>query len=236
MSTSFESDRQSEAAAPRRPPVRLSLAPEMAPGRLHGAWWPRSRDLRVELPFLLAGLPDDLGPARRVVHSGSDWATVPPVAHVDGQTVEVVASPDRDAGTITVNLRTHDLVLLVVPPDASAADAAKAMARASAPAQQTWDDGGPSWWSPHPVAPSYRLREGRRDAPRPSNGRATGSVPIEFLHEGHVYTGRGAGGRMWRISPELTGWRLEFRDAGDTFATNAGVHPSVASAIAEACR
>ena len=236
MSTSFESDHPSEVAEPRRPPVRLSLAPEVAPGRLHGAWWPRSRDLGVELPFLLAGLPDDLGPARRVVYSGSDWARVPPLAEVGGQVVEIVASPDRDAGTVTVSLRTHDLVLLVVPPDASAADAAKAMARAAAPADQTWDDGGPSWWSPHPVAPSYRLRGGRRDAPRRSNGRANGPTPIEFLHEGNSYTGRGTGGRMWRISPELTGWRLEFRDAGDIVATNAGVHQSVESAIAEACR
>jgi hypothetical protein len=235
MATSFESDRPSGAAEPRRPPVRLVLAPEVAPGRLHGAWWPRSRDLGVELPFLLADLPVDLGPARRVVHSGSDWARVPSAVEVGGQIVEVAASPDRDAGTITVSLRTHDLVLLVVPPDSSAADAANAMAHASEPVHETWDDGGPSWWSPHPVAPSYRLRGRRRDAPMPSNG-STGSTRIEFHHEGNTYTGRGAGGRMWRISPELTGWRLEFRDAGDIVATNAGVHRSVEAAIAEACR
>jgi hypothetical protein len=234
MATSFESDRPSGEAEPRRPPVRLVLAPEVAPGRLHGAWWPRSRDLGVELPFLLTGLPCDLGPAHRVVHSGSDWARVPPAAEVDGQVVEVAASPDRDAGTITVSLRTHDLVLLVVPPDTSASDAAKAMARASATVQETWNDGGPSWWSPHPVAPSYR-RGGRRNAPRASNGHA-GPTRIEFLHEGNAYTGLGSGGRMWRISPELTGWRLEFRDAGDLVATNAGVHRSVDAAIGEACR
>jgi hypothetical protein len=238
MPTSYESDRPSEETASRRPPVRLSLSPEVAPGRFHGAWWPRSRDLRVELPILLAGLPDDHGPARSVVHSGSDWARVPQATEVGGQVVEVTASSDRDAGTITVTVSTHDLVLLVVPPDASAADAAKAMERASAPVHQTWDDGGPSWWSPHPVAPSYRLRHrgSRQAAPRAANGREAGPSTIEFLHEGNDYTGCGSSGRVWRISPELTGWRLEFRDTGDLVATNAGVHRSVEAAMTEARR
>jgi hypothetical protein len=204
MSTSFQSDRPSEAAAPRRPPVRLSLAHERAPGPLQGAWWPRSRDLGVELRFLLGGLPEDLGPALRVAHCRSDWARVPLTVQVDGQAVEVVPSPGGETGTVTVSLRAHDLVLLVVPPGASAATAAKAMARISAPAEQKRDD--------------------------------RGSTPIEFVHEHGVYTGRGAGGRAWRISRELTGWRLEFRDSGDAVATNAGVHQSVESAIAEARR
>lgn len=44
------------------------------------------------------------------------------------------------------------------------------------------------------------------------------------------------GGRVWRISRTVTGWRLEFRDHGDVGATFAGVHASVAAAQAEAGR
>lgn len=65
---------------------------------------------------------------------------------------------------------------------------------------------------------------------------SAGLVVIAFDQEGDAYIGSGAGGRSWRITEERTGWRLEFRDVGDLTATNAGVHPSLRAAIAEAGR
>lgn len=59
---------------------------------------------------------------------------------------------------------------------------------------------------------------------------------IEFVEDGGTYTGTGKGGRKWVISRAFTGWRMEFRDNGDTVATYAGVHPSVEAAQAEAAR
>ena len=59
---------------------------------------------------------------------------------------------------------------------------------------------------------------------------------IEFVENQGTYTGTGEGGRRWKISRVFTGWRLEFRDAGDMTATYAGVHRSVAAAQIEAAR
>lgn len=59
------------------------------------------------------------------------------------------------------------------------------------------------------------------------------NVSIDFHEEDGVYTGSG-NGRRWRITRAFTGWRLEFIDPGDTAATYAGLHASVAAAQAEA--
>jgi hypothetical protein len=61
-------------------------------------------------------------------------------------------------------------------------------------------------------------------------------VTIDFLENNGAYTGTGKGGRQWRITRALTGWRMEFRDPGDTVATYAGVHVSVKAAQAHAAR
>jgi len=61
-------------------------------------------------------------------------------------------------------------------------------------------------------------------------------VVMEFVEDEGIYTGASRGGRRWRISRVLTGWRLEFRDYGDTAATFAGVHGSVEAAQVEAGR
>lgn len=60
--------------------------------------------------------------------------------------------------------------------------------------------------------------------------------PIDFTEENGVYTGVGDGGRTWTIARSLTGWRLEFRDKGDTTRTNAGNHHTLEAAQAEAGR
>jgi hypothetical protein len=52
---------------------------------------------------------------------------------------------------------------------------------------------------------------------------------IDFVDDQGAYTGTGEGGRRWKISGVSTGWRLEFRAAGDVTATYAGVHRSAAA-------
>lgn len=64
---------------------------------------------------------------------------------------------------------------------------------------------------------------------------AGASAPHFHQHEGSYY-GKGKGGRNWRITETLTGWRLEFRDPGDSAATYAGTHATVALAEREAQR
>lgn len=59
---------------------------------------------------------------------------------------------------------------------------------------------------------------------------------VEFVEKDRAYTGSEPGGRAWRITRSLTGWRLEFRDDGDVAATFAGVHASLPAAKAEANR
>lgn len=68
---------------------------------------------------------------------------------------------------------------------------------------------------------------------RPGKGLG---VDIEFTEERGGFTGTGKDGREWRITRTVTGWRLEFRDHGDTVATYAGVHASLSAARTEACR
>lgn len=106
-----------------------------------------------------------------------------------------------------------------------------------ASSSEQWEDHGSPWWSPDPVAPSQRGRQrggGRRSTSRAAAAQA--GTPVTFTDDGGIYTGRSAGGRAWRITEVLTGWRLEFRDAGDGVATFAGIHHSVDAAIAEANR
>jgi hypothetical protein len=61
-------------------------------------------------------------------------------------------------------------------------------------------------------------------------------VPISFQQDKSSYVGTGAGGREWRVTPTLTGWRLQFRDTGDSTATNAGVFADIEAAKTEANR
>jgi hypothetical protein len=59
---------------------------------------------------------------------------------------------------------------------------------------------------------------------------------IDFHKYDGTYSGLGLHARIWRITPTLTGWRLEFRDPGDKAPTNAGVHRRLAVAQREAFR
>jgi hypothetical protein len=61
-------------------------------------------------------------------------------------------------------------------------------------------------------------------------------VDVQFSEQDGVYTGTGGTGRHWTVSRVFAGWRLEFRDEGDTATTYAGVHRTLQAAQAEAAR
>lgn len=257
--TSHDVDHQSRDVP--RGPLRLTLSPDLTRGRLHGGWWPRTRDLHTELRDLAAGLPAALGPVVRAVYSPADWDGPPREVATDGSPIKLGVLAGQGDHLVILTTTTRNLTLLVVPADLPEDHARQAMHLAASPENQApardilemplstadqnqpaeqWQDQGPSWWAPHPVPPSHRARgasslagrsRGRRRAEEPQQ-----QAPIEFKEKSGVYTGRSEDGRTWRITEERTGWRLEFRDAGDAVATNAGVHRTVEAAMAEARR
>ena len=117
----------------RPPGLRLQLDPTMAgTGAVDGGWWPRSRDPEAELPGLIAGLDASLGPITRLALNLDAWDTAPRRVAVDGRRVHVGWFRHMDAHTIGVSRASQDRVLLlVVPPQASTAAAAIAMAMAA---------------------------------------------------------------------------------------------------------
>jgi hypothetical protein len=72
--------------------------------------------------------------------------------------------------------------------------------------------------------------------PSKRDHRQSTTTHIEFRNDQGTYSGTGTHGRQWRITPAFTGWRLEFWDPGDSRATYAGTHPSIALAQEEAGR
>lgn len=62
------------------------------------------------------------------------------------------------------------------------------------------------------------------------------ATTIDFRDDQGGVSGEGRQGRRWHILEERTGWRLSFRDPGDTRATNAGVFGSLVAAQREADR
>ncbi|GAB7184974.1 DUF5994 family protein [Kitasatospora sp. Ki12] len=129
-------DRATTPTAPD-PTARLSLAPRgVRPGRLDGAWWPRSRDLLLELPALAADIDEQWGRITRITVNPAQWPVIPPRIPVAGHTVHAGwFSAEQDEHTIAVfSYAPRRLNLLVVPPETDAVGAARLMAEASSPA------------------------------------------------------------------------------------------------------
>lgn len=127
--------------APDRPPrpLRLMLKPEIGPmvastGHVDGAWWPRSRDLVLELPVLAKALAAWLGRVERVSYSLSVWAATVRRIRVDGAPVRLAGYRLQDPDTVEVLGHTHRITLLVVPPEATEVAGHQAMALAADPA------------------------------------------------------------------------------------------------------
>ncbi|WP_156178821.1 DUF5994 family protein [Saccharothrix sp. ST-888] len=127
------------ATTPRAPEsaVRLSLAPGgIRAGRLDGAWWPRSRDLLLELPSLVAELDKRWGRVTRITVNPAQWPAIPRRVPVAGHTVHVGwFTTEQDQHVIMVfSYAPLQLELLVVPPSTDAVDGARLMSEAADPA------------------------------------------------------------------------------------------------------
>ena len=120
------------------PALRLRLDPTLARGgSLDGGWWPRSTDPEAELPDLIRGLESSLGVITRVALNLDAWDSAPRRVVVDGRRVHVGWFRAMNADTIGVTSASRDrFVLLVVPPQATTAAAATAMAMAADPANR----------------------------------------------------------------------------------------------------
>ncbi|MEU2621616.1 DUF5994 family protein [Streptomyces sp. NPDC007157] len=122
-----------QPALPAHPVLRLHLAPHGdLPRPIDGAWWPRSYDLLVELPRLLAGLPRDWGQITSATVNGAVWSATPGRILVSNQVVRLRRSLAANAPHTVVLLAPGrgrwDLV--VVPPD-TAEDAAESLMAAA---------------------------------------------------------------------------------------------------------
>lgn len=113
---------------------RIELATPSRRRPLDGAWWPRSRDLAVELAGLVAGLPSETGRVVRAVYSPPDWDAPPRRVPLTTGYLKVGCFPRDD--THLIDLRMLDgsvLRLLVVPPGAVPEQARSALAAAARP-------------------------------------------------------------------------------------------------------
>lgn len=118
-----------QAVRPGTALLRLETTGDRA-GVLDGAWWPRSRDITVELPKLITALTEHLGPVQRIGLDASAWEDLPTRLTVGDHVVHIDASPVGD-DTAMITRGERDLFsLLVVPPHATPDAARAAMARA----------------------------------------------------------------------------------------------------------
>jgi hypothetical protein len=120
-STSAEPAAESDA--------RLSLDPAL-PGQLgiSGGWWPRSRDAGAELPAMLTELSAQAGRVRRVALQLDAFSDIPHLIMINGRPVHVAWFRSMDPMTINMTMAARDnLTLLVIPPGASADNAAEAL-------------------------------------------------------------------------------------------------------------
>ncbi|RPE42191.1 hypothetical protein EDD90_5299 [Streptomyces sp. Ag109_O5-1] len=119
---------------PSHPALRLRLAPRSDLTRsIDGAWWPRSYDLLVELPRLLAGLPREWGDITSVTVSGAVWSAAPGRILVSNQVVRLrralAANAPHTVVLVAPGRGRWDLV--VVPPDTTETAAEPLMAAAA---------------------------------------------------------------------------------------------------------
>jgi uncharacterized protein DUF5994 len=127
--TTFQPSADATAASDHRKPLRLKLKPKTATavGQVDGAWWPRSRDLVVELGALLPVLAVRLGRIERVTHHLGDWDAPVRKIVIDGSVVRIGGFRSQPAGTLDVLAELHRVTLLVLPPATSPEQAHRVM-------------------------------------------------------------------------------------------------------------
>jgi hypothetical protein len=111
--------------------VRVSLRSDAGSGEqaFDGAWFPRSRDLAVELPELVAALDKRGLHIERFTYPLDAWSPAPRKVVVGGRVVRTGGFRSMDAGVVCLTwaggLRRADL--LVVPPETDVITGARAL-------------------------------------------------------------------------------------------------------------
>jgi hypothetical protein len=148
------------ADAVERLPLRLQLHPTMGVGATDGTWWPRSRDLDLELSDLVDTFPIALGEVHRAVYSRPDWDTAPRRVRVARGLIKVGSYPREDNHQVWLWMSTRTMIrLAVVAPEGSPTGPAGAATpdrplvpdgvdEAETDARSHWDDDGGSWRAP----------------------------------------------------------------------------------------
>lgn len=116
-------------------PSRLRLKPATPmTGFVDGGWWPRSRELAMELPALAIALAERLGPLRRVAFSMASWDDTPRRVQVGDCLVRLEGFRTQDENTVYVMGADQTRIsLLVVPATASDTAGARALESAAYP-------------------------------------------------------------------------------------------------------
>jgi Family of unknown function (DUF5994) len=114
------------------PELRILLDSTLSRGTLDGAWWPRSKNPVVELPALINGLAEQVGPITRVALNVTAWDSNPKRIVVGGRTVRLGWFTVLDPDTVSLTRsRGEHIDLLVVPPESGSFFAVTAMAMAA---------------------------------------------------------------------------------------------------------
>ncbi|GAA4987278.1 DUF5994 family protein [Yinghuangia aomiensis] len=112
-----------------RPRLRMEHTLDRT-GTVDGAWWPRTSNLRAELPGLVTTLAAILGPVVAVGVDTAAWTDIPARITVDGHIVRIIPYAVGDSTMTVVRGRMDHFLLLVLPPPTSTAGAGTAMALA----------------------------------------------------------------------------------------------------------
>lgn len=116
--------------------LRLSLKPRTSvSGRLDGAWWPRSRDLAVELPALVTELDRVWGRITRVTVHEDNWPGLPAKVAVGGHVVRLGwFGAEQETGDLCLfSYKVGRWDLLVIPPECDPVRAARLLGSAADP-------------------------------------------------------------------------------------------------------
>lgn len=98
-------------------------------GYIDAAWWPRSRDLAVELPALLDLLWCAGRDISRVTYNLADWDVAPRKLLVDGRVVRLggFSAGERNAVRLSDAWRRERIDVVVIAPTTDAQQAGRAM-------------------------------------------------------------------------------------------------------------
>lgn len=115
--------------------LRLRLKPaDRSYGPVQGAWWPRTDQLFIELPPLLAALGTRVGSVDRVIYDQTRWAPQSLRMEFRGRSIILEGSATTSTPTLSVIGKGFGrLVLLIVPPHTNPTRAYSAVMTASKP-------------------------------------------------------------------------------------------------------